>query len=1603
MPKPTDAKKVLDMLYGAPKPAVSRLDMNFKDVTKRMPELQQAAKLYEQGKITREQYYAIVDQLKPVTPYEFIPKPATAEEALAALTSDKVKSFGRTDVLTPGETIMSRLDIPAYSQKGTWVTSQHRLKPPADEPKTIYTPTMMLEGETKMLPGTKAARKVAKGEENKSSFATIRGAYKPGSDEEAVERAMEALRSKDYTQIGYDPERRGFFYDRRTMEPIIGTEEGIIQIGPLVLGKKPIRGKPEDFEYKDGGAVHMQDGGSPLNRFMGKTPKRGVSSLPGYGQGNILQDIESVAPRTAGAIDAALTGLPIVGRTLASPAVTAGSFIKEAIKSGDPSDTSPLQRALEASQEFITGDMRPMQTELGPEYLESAAEGLERFIRESKLPPILPQMRTPAAMPGALGAIKDVAKTATKANIPEVSAPKAATIPVQGVTYETATEGPFYRVRPSVSQAPAGQRRGTLESDGTQAGQRPAGGTGSDVSQPITNEAVQQVMADPANFVRQSADTYVQEAFGRPYELPEISESSIFKQAPIGRAFMLATTEDPTYKQTIFNEYARQMPEVIKQSGAKNYDELVAASYRQMAKETNEQFKRLPISLSYHRAGEGNYRNSKQMLQDVYGNKHLYVFQGGDEHPYLKAVDPETGLNENEKFRAVHDFFGHAIHGNEFGPKGEETAWAAHSQMYSPLARLAMSTETRGQNSTVNYTPLNAALKRTINELNMQRYEANRRGKTELVKEIDSQLKEAWNGFQFAPQKPLLLPPEFLNPRYEGEMPDYLRGLIKPEEGTFVNMPMMHFSKQAGLTETDPAFYGTGIKGEEAARLAGTGSVRPRTYFYTDESVTPEPGLGPHRYRAMGENLYDLAADPLMLNMLARETTRIPMTASSNKGLAQPTEATNALERLIRDYGYAGYINPQSTKPSAVMFGKVPVTPYKQGGPVKRVHISDNPDTMLLELMSAPRMQEGGKPPPGVRRAMAQQRGTVAPIPGIKTPAEFIGGYVGADPRYSVMDPDADALERAYRAGEATSVIGDIIGSITPFATASTLARANALPGAAVVKAGAKKPPNVMAEFEKALAKSGPPTPAQIKKADAAEERVKKEKKFAKLRPSEQRQAIEAARAEALGTTVDRSSKVLKALLPGEEDIIKSLQDIEGYEVAKAVPAYAVKEAKVKRARLREEPPTTPGASASEKEWQDWGKQFGVDMTLSKPVSLGISDLVAKREVKIPGGLEGTFTIPDMFWMKANNINPAALPKKVHDKLMQKFIRTHTVAEPDEVDIFNRLNFALLSPNAPLTSNEFLAMRARIRDKDELERLAARLGEENLSKKMAEELGVQSGAKGGMGVLGTADLANQAELARMILQKPEMFMIQPGETMRDVTMRVMNQVPGLGPKTASLATPWLDLEKANVSAVDLHMIRDATPRLLVDPDVGPAFRARMGKLLGVEPTVEAITSQPPNKVQEKAVQIVGGSDVSKVYRTKEGALNAIPEAAMPEKLVYEPKTLSNFNPFYSKVVEYVDESRGANPVLELFPEQWRKWDVIRERIEPHEFAHPDYRKLPKQSFSEMKAASDEHTAAGYRGQKPVMDESDWRKLYYGALAPLSIGAGVLSEMDTGTD
>lgn len=99
------------------------------------------------------------------------------------------------------------------------------------------------------------------------------------------------------------------------------------------------------------------------------------------------------------------------------------------------------------------------------------------------------------------------------------------------------------------------------------------------------------------------------------------------------------------------------------------------------------------------------YANSEEMRRDVQIYNHLYFFTGGEPHPFLDSVVPETGYTGNEMLRAVHDMFGHAAEGYSFGPRGEENAWIHHSMMFSPLAQLALTTETRGQNSWVNFGP----------------------------------------------------------------------------------------------------------------------------------------------------------------------------------------------------------------------------------------------------------------------------------------------------------------------------------------------------------------------------------------------------------------------------------------------------------------------------------------------------------------------------------------------------------------------------------------------------------------------------------------------------------------------------------------------------------------------------------------------------------------------------------------------------------------------------------------------------------------------------------------------------------------------------------
>jgi hypothetical protein len=53
----------------------------------------------------------------------------------------------------------------------------------------------------------------------------------------------------------------------------------------------------------------------------------------------------------------------------------------------------------------------------------------------------------------------------------------------------------------------------------------------------------------------------------------------------------------------------------------------------------------------------------------------------------------------------VHDAFGHSLEGAGFRARGEENAWQAHIRLYTGTAIHAATSETRGQNSWLNYGP----------------------------------------------------------------------------------------------------------------------------------------------------------------------------------------------------------------------------------------------------------------------------------------------------------------------------------------------------------------------------------------------------------------------------------------------------------------------------------------------------------------------------------------------------------------------------------------------------------------------------------------------------------------------------------------------------------------------------------------------------------------------------------------------------------------------------------------------------------------------------------------------------------------------------------
>ena len=132
----------------------------------------------------------------------------------------------------------------------------------------------------------------------------------------------------------------------------------------------------------------------------------------------------------------------------------------------------------------------------------------------------------------------------------------------------------------------------------------------------------------------------------------------------------------------------------------------IRSSYGHLKKETDAQYDFMTspkekggMGLHHEVVDHDPYPTSQAMARDVAGGRiKTFSTEATGGHAVFSNQD-------NDRFRAVHDVFGHAATGRGFSRHGEEAAFLSHRQMFSKKARPAMTSETKGQNSYLNYGP----------------------------------------------------------------------------------------------------------------------------------------------------------------------------------------------------------------------------------------------------------------------------------------------------------------------------------------------------------------------------------------------------------------------------------------------------------------------------------------------------------------------------------------------------------------------------------------------------------------------------------------------------------------------------------------------------------------------------------------------------------------------------------------------------------------------------------------------------------------------------------------------------------------------------------
>lgn len=232
----------------------------------------------------------------------------------------------------------------------------------------------------------------------------------------------------------------------------------------------------------------------------------------------------------------------------------------------------------------------------------------------------------------------------------------------------------------------------------------------------------QSAMLPPAKFVGKPLEGLLSkvdvgggriEEFGTDQRLVDIAKDITEKKGMVYSPQLKYAEIDPDRAKRLADAYDKM------ENNPSN--KVVKKSYDAMIEETLEQYETLRkkgYTFSFMPESGDIYGNPRNAINDIVQNQRLSVFpteqgfgtlsEASEANPLLIRIGEKWDGKEvtaNDVFRAVHDVFGHGKHGVGFRAGGEENAFQAHARMYSPEALPAVTSETRGQNSWVNYGP----------------------------------------------------------------------------------------------------------------------------------------------------------------------------------------------------------------------------------------------------------------------------------------------------------------------------------------------------------------------------------------------------------------------------------------------------------------------------------------------------------------------------------------------------------------------------------------------------------------------------------------------------------------------------------------------------------------------------------------------------------------------------------------------------------------------------------------------------------------------------------------------------------------------------------